>query len=176
MKVVSIDSKRDNVAKLKTHSIEQNLERYCQFFERLDADSFDLFPSFYHYRVRYSSPLHDVNGPEKIKAIFKQLVQRCESPRLIIRDFTVTGQHGFVYWKFVRNGDKPHAVAVTGLSRIKFDGYGRVVSHRDIWDTGSAPRNTWHRLRDWWGGMFSRRSKKARRAAPPKEFHGSPPF
>lgn len=175
MKVVPIDSKRQAVTRLNSHSVEQSLERYCQFFEKLDPDNFDIFPGFYHYRVRYSSPLHDVNGPDKIRAVFEQLVHRCESPRLIIRDFSVSGQHGFIYWKFLRDSEQPRPVVVTGLSRIKFDGYGRVVSHRDIWDTGVAPRRPWHRFRDWWDIKVMRRPKK-KRAAPPKEFHGSPPF
>lgn len=176
MKVVKLDTRRGKVASIQAHSVEQSLARYCRFFEKLEPDDFDLFPSFYHYRVRYSSPLHDVNGSDKIKSIFDELVHRCEAPKLVVRDYAVNGQHGFIYWKFFRNAEDSRCPVVTGLSRIKFDGYGRIISHRDIWDTGSAPRNRMHQWRDWWRGLFSRKSKPGKRAAPPKEFHGSPPF
>lgn len=172
MKVVQLDSKRSEAKKNTGYTPQQSLAHYCQFFEKLDPDNFDLFPDFYHYRVRYSSPLHDVNGPDKIRAIFEQLIHHCESPKLIIRDQSINGQHGFVYWKFIRNSQQKAPTVVTGLTRIKFDGYGRVISHRDIWDTGVAPRSSWSRLRDW---LRVKQSKK-KRAAPPKKFHETPPL
>ena len=175
MSVIHLKTRRRGpVAVGQNLGVEQHLNAYCRFFESLDKHDFDFLRGYFNYRVRYSNPLCDVRGVDRVQAVFERLYRRCEAPQLIICDTAVSGQHGLIYWKFVRHKKRPNSTVVTGMSRVKFDGYGRVVSHRDIWDASHAPRRPLARLRDAWRRWFGARERPKHYRAKP--FHGSPPF
>lgn len=151
------------------HSVKKSLQIYCDFFERLSPDEFELYQGLYHYRVRYSNPVDDVNGVERIQHIFSTIISRCDAPRLDVLDTAVSGQHAMGYWRFSPN--KKSTNAIVGMSRIKFDGYGRVISHRDVWDRSQASYAS--KLR-WWHRLLGLAGKKPKRASKPVKFHKPP--
>ena len=174
MTVIHMRSRRGGPTEPGPIPVEQRLATYCRMIESLERDDFDFIRGLYNYRVHYSSPLCDVRGVDRMALMLSDLFERCESPRLMICDSAVSGQHGFIYWKFLRDDRRADCPAVVGVSRVLFDGYGRVVSHRDIWDASDVPRRPLAGLRDRLRRWFSRDDRPRHYKAKP--FQGSPPF
>lgn len=163
-------SKKDNRV-LEGHNINKSLQIYCDFFERLDPNEFELYEGLFHYRVKYSNPVEDVAGVDKIRKIFTEIIGQCKAARLHIIDTAVSGQHAMVYWRFYPHKHDPKSIV--GMTRIKFNGYGRVISHTDVWDRSQA---NYHKNKNWLRRWFGWLMPWTTRTGGRSWFHVKPPY
>jgi steroid delta-isomerase len=117
-------------------TVEMHLARYCELFASLRPADLARFPDVFDADARFKDPFNDVRGIAGIRAVFAHMFAVTESPRFEILDQAVTGQCGFVRWRFrfaPRGRPQPER-EIEGVSRVVFEPGGRVLEHVDYWD------------------------------------------
>jgi steroid delta-isomerase len=111
------------------------MQTYIKFFEGLTHEDLPRFDSIFSADVHFKDPFNDVHGLSALKQIFSHMFQQCEDTRFEVTDACQCGDRAFLRWDFhfTPKGRAGH-YRLHGLSRICFDGEGRVCEHIDYWD------------------------------------------
>lgn len=88
--------------------------------------------------VYFHDPLNDVTGVDKMMAVFERLFDEFDYPRFKITD-QAWGQGdktAYLRWTFsYKQGGQ--AGKFEGVSEIKFNNDGKIILHRNYWDSRS---------------------------------------
>ena len=98
-------------------------------YEALSAATLDDLVARYAEDCRFKDPFNDVRGRAALRRVFAHMFETVESPRFVVRDAVVEGEHCFLSWDF-HAGD----LVIRGASHLHFDAAGLVTTHRDYWD------------------------------------------
>lgn len=114
-------------------------ERVLAFFAALTPQSLatDL-PTIFAPQARFKDPFNDVTGHAAIRHVFDDMFERCAHPRFVIVDRIDGGAQAFATWRFEFGGPSPDTPRwqIHGSTHWQFADDGRVLLHRDYWDTG----------------------------------------
>jgi len=116
-----------------------HVEKLISFYESMSPETVANIKDVYAAAAYFKDPFNELNGIDRIEAIFRHMYQQVEEPRFVVRQWSGTDQDGFVVWdmhfrsQMVRGGS---AQTIHGVSHIRFDASGKVTYHRDYWDTG----------------------------------------
>lgn len=129
------------------------------FFEHLSPENLGSIGSYYTVDAYFKDPFNEVNGVDRIEAIFRHMYLQIAQPTFVVRDWIGGEQDGFIVWdlKFVSRwmrGDGPQTIH--GVSHVCFDASGKVTHHRDYWDTAEELYEKLPLI-----GWFMRRLRKA---------------
>ena len=122
-----------------------DFEAYAAFLERLGPETIAEFDRLLDHDVHFRDPFNDVVGKDRVKAIFKTMVDDLDDLSVEVDGIalapTEDGKEiGFLHWrmrgKLVRMSHKPFDV--TGVSRVEMGDDGRVRSHVDYWDVAAG--------------------------------------
>jgi len=105
----------------------------AQWYAELTPESLARIGELYAPNASFQDPFNRVEGVERIAAIFRDMFEKVESPRFVIRDIVATGPTGVLTWDF-RFGLMGRTIDVHGASLVRLGEDGRVVYHRDYWD------------------------------------------
>ena len=87
---------------------------------------------------RFKDPFNEVAGVPAITAVFEHMDRSLEAPRLVVRDIVAERDDCFLTWDFLfsfkRFSPQQHQ-CVRGATQLRFAPDGRIVLHRDYWDT-----------------------------------------
>ncbi|WP_294991498.1 nuclear transport factor 2 family protein [Sulfuritalea sp.] len=114
-----------------------HLQELIDWFEHLSPATVDRVPDFYAANAEFKDPFNEVRGTEAIARIFGHMFTQVDEPRFVI-DSRFSGEDGvMLLWDFHfrTRGRRPQAIRVRGASHLRFDAAGKVVLHRDYWDT-----------------------------------------
>ena len=114
-----------------------HLQELIDWFEHLSPATVDRVPDFYAANAEFKDPFNEVRGTEAIARIFGHMFTQVDEPRFVIGS-RFTGEDGvMLLWDFHfrTRGRRPQAICVRGASHLRFDAAGKVVLHRDYWDT-----------------------------------------
>jgi len=104
------------------------------WYNNLTPQSIDHLRELYHEQARFRDPFNDLQGHAAIAALFQHMFEVTEQPRFQVTDSQMQGETAWVSWNFhFILGKKP--VTVQGVTRLDFGDDGRVMSHRDYWDS-----------------------------------------
>lgn len=111
------------------------ISAYADFYHGLNAGSLDRIEQLFSEQALFRDPFNQVRGPKAIRRIFEDLLRRCPEPGFEITETIGDLPVVFMRWNFRprRDGD----LCIDGVSRIMFDGDGKVQEHLDYWDSNS---------------------------------------
>jgi hypothetical protein len=115
-------------------------ERVHEAFNNLRSDNLEILDGFYHPEVRFSDPLADIEGIDRVKDYYARMYANVQEIRFEFNDEYVAGDvHTFTWTLHLKakglNRGKPYTV--DGVSIIEFGKDDLVVRHRDFLDIGA---------------------------------------
>jgi steroid Delta-isomerase len=118
------------------------LDELIDFYQTLTPESVARFPEFYADNAWFKDPFNEVRGLPAIQRIFTHMFSQVAEPRFVITERVGAGgtapEGVMLVWEFccrVRRWGREEAMMMRGVSHLKFDSAGKVVFHRDYWDT-----------------------------------------
>ncbi|MCW8907379.1 MAG: nuclear transport factor 2 family protein [Sedimenticola sp.] len=110
------------------------LVELIDWYNRLTPQSIDRLRELYHEQARFRDPFNTLQGHEEIEALFRHMFEVADSPRFHVTYSQLQGSTAWVSWDFHMILHR-RPVTVEGVTRLDFGDDGRVVSHRDYWDS-----------------------------------------
>ena len=116
-----------------------DLQPLIRFFETLSPQTLARIPEFYAAEARFKDPFNDVQGAAAIERIFSHMFMQVDAPRFVVGERVIDPQGAVLVWEFhfglrIWGRSRPHVIR--GASHLKFGADGKVVLHRDYWDSG----------------------------------------
>lgn len=108
--------------------------RYAAFFAGMTPATVDDVDGLFCADARFLDPFNDVVGHEAIKAVFRHMFEQLDRPRFEILEMVGDADVGYFFWRFSCRAADGSERAFEGMSRVVFDGSGRVRQHTDYWD------------------------------------------
>lgn len=113
---------------------EPHIARVIVLFEGLQPADLARLGDFYATNARFKDPFNDVSGLRAVARIFGHMFEALGEPRFTVRQAIGSGPDAVLTWDFdFRLGRRP--LRIHGASHLAFDAGGRIVLHRDYWDT-----------------------------------------
>ena len=110
------------------------LDELLAWYGSLTPESVARVREFYHEEASFRDPFNKVSGHRAIEAVFQHMFENCTEPRFTIKDAHQSGDYAWVTWRFtLRLRGAP--AEVEGVSRLRFEGGGRISEHCDYWDS-----------------------------------------
>jgi steroid delta-isomerase len=112
------------------------LDRLVRFFEEMTPSHLERLGDIYCEEAAFKDPFNEVRGLPAIRRIFAHMFDTLREPRFRVTGTIAEGMQAMVAWEFhclIRRGSRP--LCLRGASHLTFGADGRVLSHRDYWDT-----------------------------------------
>lgn len=120
--------------------IDLRLQRVIDLYRVLDAHQLERLCDVYADDVLFEDPAHRVEGLPRLKEYFAALYERVDTLDFLIDSAEMGNEHGWLSWTMTLRHPRLGAgrpIAVAGVTRLTFDGEGRVCHHRDYFDLGA---------------------------------------
>jgi hypothetical protein len=90
-----------------------------------------------HYAANawFKDPFNEASGLDAIRRVFAHMFDTLEEPRFAVQERVIDDEGALLTWEFGFRL-RGRQLRVRGASHLKFNGRGKVVYHRDYWDTG----------------------------------------
>ncbi len=114
------------------------LDALIDFYQTFTPESVARFDAFYADNVWFKDPFNEVRGLPAIQRIFTHMFSQVAEPRFVITEQVVDAGGAMLVWEFyfrVHRWGRAEAMILRGVSHLKFDDAGKVMFHRDYWDT-----------------------------------------
>ena len=114
------------------------VESLVAFFEAIRPESISEFPKHYSEDAYFKDPFNEVRGMPAIQRIFSHMFEQVGEPRFVVVDQVADAGGAMLIWEFyfrVRLWGKGEAQVMRGVSHLRFNASGKVIYHRDYWDT-----------------------------------------
>jgi steroid delta-isomerase len=116
------------------------LDELVSFYENLTLAAVDRLGDLYADEAEFKDPFNEVCGVAAIARIFRHMFVQVDAPRFVVTG-RFTGYDGaMLLWDFHFRTRGTHGIGareltVRGASHLRFDDQGKVMTHRDYWDT-----------------------------------------
>lgn len=110
------------------------LDALVDWYSTLKPETITRIRDVYHEEARFRDPFNDVRGLDAIARIFEHMFRTTEDPVFRIAATHRDRNTAWVSWVFDFRL-RGRAISIDGATRLDFGADGRVVSHRDYWDT-----------------------------------------
>jgi len=111
------------------------LSALAAWYEELSPESLARLGEHYAANAWFKDPFNEVRGLEPIRRVFAHMFATLRAPRFRVTDRVADEGSALLVWEF-RFGAGRREYLVRGASHLRFDARGKVVYHRDYWDTG----------------------------------------
>lgn len=114
------------------------VERLVGLYEHFTPDHLAQLGNHYAPDARFKDPFNDVRGVPGIAQVFAHMFATLERPRFVVTEQLVQGDQAFLAWDFhfrMRRWRPDVDQCIHGATLVRFDARGRVLLHRDYWDT-----------------------------------------
>ena len=110
------------------------LERLLDWYETLSPQTLERIGELYAQDARFKDPFNEVSGRAAIRRVFEHMFETTDAPRFQIAS-RMSGEHeAFVTWTFSVRAAR-RTFEIRGATHLVFDARGKVIVHRDYWDT-----------------------------------------
>lgn len=117
--------------------VDQAVAGYIRYFTELSPETVGRIDRLAVPDVHFKDPFNDFHSRDRLRHLFQDMFRKLVAPRFIVRDHAVSGQIAYLRWTFTfRVGRNPKPWVIEGMSEVRFDHAGHVVSHIDHWDAG----------------------------------------
>lgn len=111
------------------------LDAFVAFYESLSPAALARLDAIYAVDASFRDPFNAVTGVAAIRRIFEHMYRQVDEPRFQVLARFRKDDEAMVVWSFrFRFKGQAAEQCVEGTSRLRFDGAGRVMLHRDYWD------------------------------------------
>lgn len=112
------------------------LPQVCAQFESLTAESLPQLMEHYAPDAYFKDPFNMVQGKHAIETIFAHMFATLDTPRFAILETICSEDQAFLTWDFTfRLRGNPDPWKIHGSSHLHFLPDGKIIRHRDYWDT-----------------------------------------
>lgn len=114
------------------------LDALVRCYHELTAQTVDCLAGFYAEDAYFKDPFNEVRGREAIQRIFAHMFTQVAEPRFVVTESVVDAGGAMLVWAFhyrARLWGPGKVQVIRGTSHLKFDAAGKVIYHRDYWDT-----------------------------------------
>ena len=115
--------------------MDARLRALTTFYEQMSPAGLNQIGSIYASNVYFKDPFNEVRGIDQVAALFRRMFERVREPHFVVRSSFQQDDQAFLTWEmtFLRGNGLPFEIL--GATHIRFDASGRVIYHRDYWDT-----------------------------------------
>lgn len=114
--------------------LHRDLSALVDWYESLTPETLGRVGEFYAANAWFKDPFNDVSGLEAIRRVFAHMFATLRTPRFTITERVADEGGAVLLWEF-RFGAGRREYLVRGASHLRFGARGKVVHHRDYWDT-----------------------------------------
>jgi limonene-1,2-epoxide hydrolase len=114
------------------------VEKFCLYYKEFSQDSIAGLDEIYHQKIVFEDPIGRVEGLDKLKPHFSNMMSNVSYCRFAITDVVSNDGQAFISWTMTFAHPKLNSykeITVIGVSQIKFT--DRITYHRDYFDLGS---------------------------------------
>jgi steroid delta-isomerase len=115
------------------------LDALLEFYQTLAPERIAEFDEFYAVNAYFKDPFNEVRRLDDIKEIFSRMFRQVADPRFVVKEHVGDMRGLFLVWdmSFRMKSWQPRvSQIIRGVSHLRFGADGKVVYHRDYWDTG----------------------------------------
>ncbi len=114
--------------------MSRRFKEIADWFETLSPESLVTIDSVYDEQSSFRDPFNDIQGIEKIRAIYQHMFDTLDTPRFKVTRIVEQGSESFMTWNFTfALNSKPYHIS--GCTHFVLDPVSlRVIVHRDYWD------------------------------------------
>jgi ketosteroid isomerase-like protein len=110
------------------------IDMLVDWYQRLSPSSLSRIGEIYHETASFQDPFNHVQGQGRIAAVFQHMFDTTDDPTFTVEEVQVDGKVAWVSWVF-NCGLRSRKISIEGVSQLMFSKDGRVIRHRDYWDT-----------------------------------------
>lgn len=111
---------------------------YARLHEELSAATLDGLDTLLTDDIHFHDPFSDFRGRERFKANYRRMLEAFDDIRFEITDQALGIDAAYLRWTFsFRLRSSGYAMAIVGLTELRFDQQGRIAAHIDHWDAAS---------------------------------------
>lgn len=110
------------------------INNYLNLFSNLNKENIKKFDDLVVKDIIFIDPFNNIKGLDNFKNIFYHMFDTVEEPKFDIVDYAQNKDHIFLKWKMTFYAFKA-SQTIEGMSDIKLNKEGKVISHLDYWDS-----------------------------------------
>lgn len=114
--------------------IHRAVAALAAWYETLTPESLARVGEHYAANAWFKDPFNEASGLEEIRRVFAHMFEALAEPRFAVHERVVNDEGALLTWEFSFRL-RGRALRVRGASHLKFNSRGKVVYHRDYWDT-----------------------------------------
>jgi steroid delta-isomerase len=112
------------------------LDAWADAWEGLAPDSVARLRELCAPDIRFIDPFNDLTGVGRLESLLVHMFQTLECPCFEVDDRAMGRHAGYLRWRFSATL-RGRAIALEGMSEVRFDSAGKVTLHRDHWDAST---------------------------------------
>lgn len=115
-----------------------SVDQVVDYFEAMNPDALERLASVYAEDACFKDPFNEVTGLPAIRRIYEHMYEGLIEPRFQIVNRIVDGPQAMFEWDFhfrIRRFKPLGTWTIHGTTHLRFGTDGRIVYHRDYWDT-----------------------------------------
>ncbi len=108
------------------------------WFENLSLQTIDQIDTVYAANACFKDPFNSVEGIDAIRNVFLHMFRQVDAPRFRVSKQFLGEHSAMVLWTFHFIPRRPlpkQPFTIQGTTHFLFDASGKIVLHRDYWDT-----------------------------------------
>lgn len=125
------------------------LQRIITFYQQLTPETLQQIDEIYAADARFKDPFNDVVGPTAIRAIFEHMYRHLQQPQFRVVEQLLDGEQAMLGWE-LQFHTAGYDFTINGVTHLRFNPTGKVVLHRDYWDSSEELFAKWPFI----GGLF----------------------
>lgn len=115
------------------------IDRYVAFFETINPETLGELRALCSDDVHFIDPFNDVKGVDRVIHIFEKMYEDVDEPSFWVLQRAEDGSRIFLRWTFTGRAKRSgNTFEIDGVSEIQLNEDGKVILHRDFWDTAQA--------------------------------------
>jgi len=113
------------------------VKNYINLFSNLSPDNINEFDNLISKNIIFVDPFNNIKGINAFKNIFYHMFENVKDPKFLIVDYSINKQRVYLKWKMTFLAFKS-LQTIEGMSELLLNDFGKVVFHRDYWDSLSG--------------------------------------
>ena len=110
------------------------VKNYINLFSNLTPETINDFDELISKDIIFIDPFNNTEGVDAFKNIFYHMFKNIKNPKFLILDYSIKKQRVYLKWKMTFIAFKS-IQTIEGMSELKLNDNGKVVSHTDYWDS-----------------------------------------
>jgi len=114
--------------------IHRSVGALAAWYETLTPESLARVGEHYAANAWFKDPFNEVGGLDAIRRVFAHMFEELEEPRFKVLERVINDEAALLTWEFSFRL-RGRELRVRGATHLKYNGRGKIVYHRDYWDT-----------------------------------------